>query len=82
MTYLGRDIVFLFGELQQLFLQRYGCVVSTEHLGRESRHEAVEILVEGGRVEAVEEVVASLKHEIFVNILSSSLLKLFQHCTG
>ena len=64
-----------------MFLQRYGCVVSTEHLGRESRHEAVEILVEGGRVEAVEEVVTSLKRDVFVNIFSSSFPTLFQQCT-
>ena len=62
-AYLGRDTVVILCELEQLFLQRYGGVVSTEHLCGESGHEAVQILVEGRRVEAVEEVVASLKND-------------------
>ena len=60
-SYLGRDIVFLLGELEQLLLERDGGVVRAEHLGGEAGHQAVQILVQGRRVQPVEEVVASLK---------------------
>ena len=43
------------------FLQRERGVVRAEDLGDQSGHESVQILVEGGRVQAVEEVVAPLK---------------------
>ena len=59
--YLGGDVVLLLGELDELLLERDGGVVSTEHLGGESGHEAVQILVERRRVQPVEEVVAPLQ---------------------
>ena len=58
--YLGSNVVVLVRQLLQLFLECNGCVVGTEHLGSETRHEAVQILVQNGGIEPVEEVVAFL----------------------
>ena len=63
-AYLGRNIVVFFGELHELLLQCDRGIVGTEHFGRESRHQLIQILVQDGSVEAVEEVVAALSQNL------------------
>jgi hypothetical protein len=60
LIYLCRNIVISFGQLVELVLQSDGGVVGTEHLGRESRHETAQVLVENRRVQTIKEVVALL----------------------
>ena len=55
-----RNIVILIRELLKLFLKGDGGIVGTEHLGGEAGHEAVQVLIQDGGVEPVEEVVALL----------------------
>ena len=76
-NYLGGNVVVAVGQLLQLLLEGDGCVVSTEHFGRQSGHEGAQVLVQDGSVETVEQVVTLLLalHEQ-LQVLEDALLHL------